>query len=290
MLFLSVLVFVTTVTRGSPNYARFVYTITPTCYRFGDCLDKMNEENFYFINMHKYFLIDIANDVNDAFGPIERKLKIDRKPSPATESYVPLKACWPTDWDMRQPAAEGFSRKMYAAYVLSDTAKYAGYRLKILYENIARRLHAVSAAINATSRAKAKTVDVCAFRGKPAYRNEPDNACHRNEDCIDDGNYDNELAFNNSRCYFAEANETVDAKLRAVEKAVGINYVASDSEPVIPVEECSPSLEDVSSDIYLSKIEMARALADKAKAAYIITRSSVVKILTRLQKINEKLF
>jgi hypothetical protein len=115
------------------------------CFEFGDCIDKGQDDNTFWISQLDSYLRQSTSHLTNAFTTIERKINKRDSSNVTIFDGTPQQICAPTQ-KLSQNAA--FLRKMHSAYRLSELARKCKIMGMDIIAQVLQRLHAIAKDIN----------------------------------------------------------------------------------------------------------------------------------------------
>lgn len=129
------------------NYAY----INNHCFEFGDCIDKGQDDNTFWISQLDAYLRQSASHLTSALKTVERKIYQPPRDDGNLTIFdgTPQLMCMPTQELSRNNA---FMRKMHSAYRLSELARKCKTMTMDIVGQVLARLHVISEALDARNR------------------------------------------------------------------------------------------------------------------------------------------
>lgn len=131
------------------NYAY----INNNCFEFGDCIDKGQDDNTFWISQLDAYLRQSASHLTSALKTVERKIYQPPRDDGNLTIFdgTPQLMCMPTQELSRNNA---FMRKMHSAYRLSELARKCKTMTMDIVGQVLARLHVISEALDARNRSQ----------------------------------------------------------------------------------------------------------------------------------------
>jgi hypothetical protein len=125
----------------------YVYVNNTPCFEFGDCIDKGQDDNTFWVSQLDAYLRRSITPLTNSFKTIERKIY---KPSRDEGNFTlfdgtPQPMCMPSQ---ELSSNDAFLRKMHDLYRLSETARMSKIMTMDIVAQILARLQSISEALD----------------------------------------------------------------------------------------------------------------------------------------------
>jgi len=126
---------------------KYVYINNP-CFNFGDCIDKGQDDNTFWISQLDPYLRQSTLHLTSALKTIERKIYQPPRDNGNVSLFdgTPQAMCMPTEELAKNDA---FMRKMHSAYRLAESARKCKIMAMDIVAQVLARLHTISEALDA---------------------------------------------------------------------------------------------------------------------------------------------
>jgi len=124
-----------------------MYINTP-CFQFGDCIDKGQTDNTFWISQLDVYLRQSAEHLTSTLKTIERNIYQSDKGNLTIFDGTPEPMCMPTE-ELSQNNA--FLRKMHSAYRLSELARKCKIMTMDIMAQVLTRLQSISETLDSNN-------------------------------------------------------------------------------------------------------------------------------------------
>lgn len=126
-----------------PLREKTMYIYNTPCFEFGDCIDKGQDDNAFWVSQLDAYLRQSITHLTSAFKTVERKIYNPPRDNGNLTLFdgTPQVMCLPSD-DLAQNDA--FLKKMHAAYRLSEKARKCKIMAMDIVAQIIERLHTIA--------------------------------------------------------------------------------------------------------------------------------------------------
>lgn len=126
-----------------------IYINNTPCFEFGDCIDKGQDDNTFWVSQLDAYLRRSIYHLTSAFKTVERKIYQPPRDNGNVTLFdgTPQPMCMPTEELARNNA---YLRKMHAAYRLSENARMSKIMTMDIIAQILARLQTMAEALDAT--------------------------------------------------------------------------------------------------------------------------------------------
>ena len=143
---------------GLREKTTYIYVNNTPCFEFGDCIDKGQDDNAFWVSQLDAYLRRSISHLTSAFKTVERKIYRPPRDDGNLTLFdgTPQPMCMPSQELVQNDA---FLRKMHAAYRLSEKARMSKIMAMDIVAQILARLQTIAEALDTKRAADLDALD-----------------------------------------------------------------------------------------------------------------------------------